>query len=54
MIAGSDEVETAADGQIRIAVGDERRMIAEALAALVASLPDFAVTAVVAGEAGVV
>jgi DNA-binding NarL/FixJ family response regulator len=53
MIAARDEIETAAGGQIRIAVGDERRMIAEALAALVASLPGFAVTAVVAGEAGV-
>ncbi len=37
---------------IRVAIGDERRMIAEALAALVASLPGFTVTAVVAAEPG--
>ena len=38
---------------VRVAVGDERRMIAEALAALVGAMPGFAVTAVVVGEAGV-
>lgn len=53
MIAGRrDQVETAAGGEVRIAVVDERRMIAEALAALVGSMPGFAVTAVVAREAG--
>jgi DNA-binding NarL/FixJ family response regulator len=48
-----DEVETLAISTIRVAVGDERRMIAEAIAALVGTIPGFAVTAVVAGEAGV-
>ena len=37
---------------IRVAIGDERRMIAEAFAALIRSLPGFTVTAVVAGEPG--
>jgi DNA-binding NarL/FixJ family response regulator len=45
-----DDAEASA---IRVAVGDERRMIAEALAALVSTMSGFAVTAVVAGEAGV-
>jgi DNA-binding NarL/FixJ family response regulator len=44
--------ETLTTPALRVAVADERRMIAEALAALVGSLPGFMVTAVVAGEAG--
>jgi DNA-binding NarL/FixJ family response regulator len=47
------EVEALNPEAIRVAVGDERRMIAEALAALVSTLSGFAVTAVMAGEAGV-
>lgn len=52
-MVNSDATDTLAGGVIRVAVGDERRMIAEALGALVATMPGFAVTAVVAGEAGV-
>jgi len=48
-----DELDGIAASAIRVAVGDERRMIAEALAALVSTMSGFAVTAVVAGEAGV-
>jgi two-component system, NarL family, nitrate/nitrite response regulator NarP len=48
-----DQVESIPASAIRVAVGDERRMIAEALAALVGTMSGFAVTAVVAGEAGV-
>jgi len=45
------EVEILAAPAIRVAVGDERQMIAEALAALVDTMPGFTVTAVLAGEA---
>jgi DNA-binding NarL/FixJ family response regulator len=48
-----DEAEDSSPSAIRIAVGDDRRMIAEALASLVGTMSGFAVTAVVAGEAGV-
>lgn len=48
-----DAVATVAGSTIRVAVGDERRMIAEALAALVDTMSGFEVSAVVAGEAGV-
>ncbi len=48
-----DEAPNLAPAAIRVAVGDERRLIAEALAALVGTMSGFAVTAVVAGEAGV-
>ena len=50
---GSENAEGPGPVTIRVAVGDERRMIAEALAALVETMSGFAVTAVVAGEAGV-
>jgi len=45
------EVEVVATPAIRVAVGDERQMIAEALAALVGTMPGFTVTAVLASEA---
>ena len=48
------EVETLASPAIRVAVGDERQMIAEAFAALVETMPGFSVTAVLAGEANLV
>ena len=48
-----DAVATVAGSTIRVAVGDERRMIAEALAALVDTMSGFEASAVVAGEAGV-
>jgi two-component system nitrate/nitrite response regulator NarP len=48
-----DEGATLARSTIRVAVGDDRRMIAEALAALVDTMSGFEVSAVVAGEAGV-
>jgi NarL family two-component system response regulator LiaR len=48
-----DDPEGSTPSTIRVAVGDQRRMIAEALAALVGTMSGFAVTAVVAGEAGV-
>ena len=47
------EVERVPAPPIRVVVGDERQMIAEALAALVGTLPGFRVTGVVAGAAGV-
>lgn len=47
------EAETVATPVVRVAVGDERQMIAEALAALVGTLPGFMVTGIVAGEASV-
>jgi DNA-binding NarL/FixJ family response regulator len=53
MVRAPDTVETASPSAIRVAVGDERRMIAEALASLVGTMSGFAVTAVVSGEAGV-
>ena len=46
-------VETVVTPGIRVAVGDERQMIAEALAALVGTMPGFRVTGIIAGEAGV-
>jgi DNA-binding NarL/FixJ family response regulator len=51
-LGAPDQLESPAPSAIRVAVGDERRMIAEALAALVGTMPGFAVTAVVAGQAG--
>ena len=48
-----DEAETGAGAATRVAVGDDRRLIAEALAALVGTMAGFAVTAVVDGDAGV-
>jgi DNA-binding NarL/FixJ family response regulator len=48
-----DDPEGPPPSTIRVAVGDERRMIAEALAALVGTMPGFAVAAVLAGESGV-
>lgn len=45
------ELETMPTPAIRVAVGDERQMIAEALAALVDTMPGFTVTAVLSGEA---
>jgi two-component system, NarL family, nitrate/nitrite response regulator NarP len=54
MIAGvSDQLDGAATAEIRVAVADERRTIAEALAALIGTMPGFTVSAVVAGEADV-
>jgi DNA-binding NarL/FixJ family response regulator len=53
MIVGVDDQFDAETPDIRVAVADERRMIAEALAALVGTLPRFSVTAVIAGAAGV-
>lgn len=47
------EGETPGTALIRVAVGDERRTMAEALAALVGAMAGFAVTAVLAGEAAV-
>jgi two-component system, NarL family, nitrate/nitrite response regulator NarP len=53
MIRGAlEELETLDASAIRVAVGDERRMIAEALAALVGTMSGFAVTAVIVGESG--
>jgi two-component system, NarL family, response regulator LiaR len=49
----SDQPEAPGPLTIRVAVGDERRMIAEALAALIETMSGFAVTAVLTGEAGV-
>jgi DNA-binding NarL/FixJ family response regulator len=45
--------ETLAASAIRVAVADERRMMAEALAALVGTMSGLTVTAIVAGESGV-
>jgi DNA-binding NarL/FixJ family response regulator len=48
-----DELGTVTTSAIRVAIADERRMMAEALAALVGTMSGFSVTAVVAGESGV-
>jgi two-component system nitrate/nitrite response regulator NarP len=53
MVVGVDDQSDAQAPEIRIAVADERRMIAEALAALIGTLPRFSVTAVIASAAGV-
>lgn len=53
MIAGADDQIDAVTPEIRVAVADERRMMAEAFAALLGTLPGFVVTAVVAGTTGV-
>ena len=53
MVVGVDDQSDAGTPDIRVAVADERRMIAEALAALLRTLPRFSVTAVIAGAAGV-
>ena len=53
MVVGVDDQSDAQTPEIRVAVADERRMIAEALAALLGTLPRFSVTAVIAGAAGV-
>lgn len=49
----TDKLEAPAPSAIRVAVADERRLMAEALAALVGTMSGFAVTAVVVGGAGV-
>ena len=53
MVVGIDFLSDAEPPEIRVAVADERRMIAEALAALLGTLPRFSVTAVIAEAAGV-
>lgn len=53
MIMGVRDRVDAEDGDIRVAVADERRMIAEALAALVDTLRGFSVTGVITGAADV-
>jgi DNA-binding NarL/FixJ family response regulator len=48
MIAGAGhQLDAAAPAEIRVAVADERRTIAEALAALIGTIPGFMATAVV-------
>jgi DNA-binding NarL/FixJ family response regulator len=47
-----EEVDTMATPAIRVAVADERRMIAEALAALIGTMHGFAVSAVVVAKGG--
>jgi DNA-binding NarL/FixJ family response regulator len=50
MAAQPDQREAAASYEIRVAVGDERRLMAEALAALLDTIAGFAVTGVLSGE----
>ena len=53
MAVGVDDQFRSENRGIRVAVADERRMIAEALAAMLDMLPRFAVTAVIVGATGV-
>lgn len=53
MITPARNAAEAAGREIRIVVADERRLLAEALAALLGTISGFAVTAVLAGQAGV-